>query len=130
MSKTDRRRLKSQEAIKNAVIELISEKNFDDITMHDISNRANVSRATIYSNYIDKFDLLDKLMEEHINELRELCEPAADLDYTDANVIWFEYIQSHYLFFRTMFASTGAPYFHTRFLELLKKEFKNEIIFH
>lgn len=53
--------------------ELMSEKKFDAITLKDISDRADVSRRTIYLHYEDKYDLLDKLIEEHINELRELA---------------------------------------------------------
>lgn len=49
----------------------MSEKNFDDITIQDIADRANVNRRTIYLHYLDKFDLLDKLIEEHIKELKE-----------------------------------------------------------
>jgi AcrR family transcriptional regulator len=129
MSKVDKRILKSQEAIKKAVIELMSEKNFDDITIQDISDRANVSRGTIYLHYMDKFDLLDKLIETHINELRELCRSAAEaeMDYIDANLIWFEYFESNYQFFSTMLASKGAPYFRSRFLEFVIEEFKNEL---
>ncbi|WP_420832529.1 TetR/AcrR family transcriptional regulator [Paenibacillus periandrae] len=41
----------------------MSEKNFDQITIQDISDRANVSRRTVYLRYMDKFDLLDKLIE-------------------------------------------------------------------
>lgn len=70
MAKVDRRILKTQVALKNAVIELMSEKNFDDISIQDLSDRANVSRGTIYLHYLDKFDLLDKLIEEHIDVLR------------------------------------------------------------
>jgi AcrR family transcriptional regulator len=127
MSKVDRRILKSQEAIKKAVIELMSEKNFDDITIQDISDRANVSRGTIYLHYLDKFDLLDKLIEEHINEMRELCESAAEMDFINANRIWFAYLESNYLFFSTMLASKGAPSFRSQFLEFLVEEFKDEV---
>jgi AcrR family transcriptional regulator len=127
MSKVDRRILKSQEAIKKALIELMSEKNFDDITIQDISDKANVSRGTIYLHYVDKFDLLDKLIEEHINELRELCESASEMDFKDANLIWFEYLESNYLFFSTMLASKGAPYFRSQFIEFLIEEFKDEV---
>jgi AcrR family transcriptional regulator len=104
MSKVDRRILKSQEAIKKAFIELMSEKNFDDITIQDISDRANVSRRTIYLHYMDKYDLLDKLIEEHINELREICESTSETDSRDGSVSWFEYFERNYLFFSTMLA--------------------------
>lgn len=127
MTKVDRRILKSQEAIKKAVIELMSEKNFDDITIQDISDKANVSRGTIYLHYLDKFDLLDKLIEEHIKKMREICESASELDFKEANLPWFEYLESHYLFFSTMLASKGAPSFRSQFHEFLIEEFKDEV---
>jgi AcrR family transcriptional regulator len=126
-NKVDRRILKTQEALRKAVIELMSEKNFDDITIQDISDRANVSRGTIYLHYVDKFDLLDKLMETHINELRVICESGSDLDYTDANLPWFEYLAANHLFFSTMLASKGAPSFRSRFIEFLIQEFRDEV---
>ncbi|CAM4227417.1 hypothetical protein PAAL109150_16690 [Paenibacillus alkaliterrae] len=72
MAKVDRRILKSQESMKKAVIELMTEKNFDDITIQDIADRANINRGTIYLHYQDKFDLLDKLIETHINGKRQI----------------------------------------------------------
>ncbi|WP_405130801.1 TetR/AcrR family transcriptional regulator [Paenibacillus sp. FSL H8-0317] len=126
MSKVDRRIIKSQEAIKKALIELMIEKKIDQITIQEISDRANVSRRTIYLHYIDKFDLLDKLMEEHINELWKLCELAANNTvFYDTVLLWFEYFESHYLFFSTMLANQGGPFFHSRFLEFVLQELKN-----
>ena len=127
MSTMDRRVLKSQEAIKNALIELMLEKNFDQITLQDISNRANVGRRTIYHHYMDKYDLLDKLMEEHINKLRETSEWACEKEWVDATQIFFEYFESNYLFFSTMLASKGAPSFRSKFLEFLIEEFKDKV---
>jgi AcrR family transcriptional regulator len=127
MPKVDRRIAKSQEAIKKALIELMSEKNFDDITIQDISDRANVSRGTIYLHYLDKFDLLDKLIEEYIDEMGEICKSTSEMDFTEANLPWFEYLKSHYLFFSTMLASKGAPSFRRLFHKFLVEEFKDEL---
>ncbi|MDD9269499.1 TetR/AcrR family transcriptional regulator [Paenibacillus sp. GCM10023248] len=127
MSKVDRRIGKTQEAIKNAVIDLMSEKNFDEITIRDISDRANVSRGTIYLHYLDKYDLLDKLVESHINELREICIMGADLDYFSGSPLWTEYFERNYSFFSFMLASKGAPFFRTRFLDFLIEQFKQEV---
>lgn len=127
MSKVDRRIAKSQVAIKNAVTELLGEKSFDDITIQDIADRANVNRVTIYLHYTDKYDLLDKMIEEHIDNLRELCQSAADLTFQEGNYVWYEYFERHYLFFSTMLASKGAPYFRSRFLELVIEEFKADV---
>ena len=122
----NRRITKSQEAIKKAVIELMSEKNFDDITIQEIADKANVNRGTIYLHYMDKYDLLDKLIEEHLNELREICELASETDTIDQNVSWFEYFERHYLFFSAMLASKGAPFFRSRFLEFVIEDIKKE----
>ncbi|WNC12278.1 TetR/AcrR family transcriptional regulator [Brevibacillus brevis] len=127
MTKVDRRIQKTQEALRNAVIELMSDKNFDEITIQDISDKANVSRGTIYLHYMDKYDLLDKLIESHINQLREVCEVTADLEYIEATQIWTAYFEEHYSFFSLMLTSKGAPYFHKRFLNYLIEEVTKEV---
>jgi AcrR family transcriptional regulator len=127
MSKVDRRIAKSQDAIKNAVTELMSQKGFDDITIQEIADRADVNRGTIYLHYTDKYDLLDKMIEEHMDNLRELCESAAEMTFKEGNYVWYEYFERHYLFFSTMLASKGAPYFRSRFLDLVIEEFKAEV---
>jgi AcrR family transcriptional regulator len=127
MVKVDRRIAKSQVAIKNAVTELMSEKSFDDITIQDIADRADVNRGTIYLHYTDKYDLLDKMIEEHIENLRELCQSASDMTFQEGNYVWYEYFERNYLFFSTMLASKGAPYFRSRFLDLVIEEFKSEV---
>src|SRR3954452_7054250 len=105
----------------------ISFNERDVITMQDISDRANVGRRTIYDHYMDKFDLLDKLIEEHINELRKLCKSAAELSFAEGNLIWFEYFERNYSFFSTMLVSKGAPAFRTHFLKFVIEELEGEI---
>lgn len=127
MAKIDRRITKSQAAIKQAVIELMARKSFDDITIQDIADKANVSRGTIYLHYTDKYDLLDKLIQTHINELHDICSLAAEMDFESATLIWFEYFEKNYLFFSTMLASKGAPYFRHRLLDYILSETRKEL---
>lgn len=127
MSKVDRRIAKSQIAIKKAVTELMAEKSFDDITIQDIADRADVNRGTIYLHYTDKYDLLDKMIEEHIDNLRELCQSASEMTFQEGNYVWYEYFERNYLFFSTMLTSKGAPYFRSRFLDLVIEEFKADV---
>jgi len=131
LTKIDRRIVKTQEALKTAVIALMSEKNFDDITIQDIADRANVNRGTIYLHYQDKYDLLDKLIETHLNELGEMDKWACEMDWGDALVPYFEYFEQNFLFFSTMLASKdakGAPSsFRTRLLTSFMSGFKGEI---
>ncbi len=106
----------------------MDEKNFDDITIQDLSDRANVSRGTIYLHYMDKYDLLDKLIETHIEELRAICLSAAEMDFIDSTLLCTEYLDRNYSFFSTMLASKGgAPYFQNRYLNFLIEEFRIEV---
>ncbi|MDD9791829.1 MULTISPECIES: TetR/AcrR family transcriptional regulator [Priestia] len=127
MVKVDRRIVRTQEAIKKAFLELLSEKNFDSITIQNIADRANINRATVYLHYLDKFDLLDKIMEEHIENMSDFCESETDLDWIDSTVHCMEYLENNYLFFSTMLASEGARYFRNRFLQHNIEEFKKDV---
>lgn len=127
MAKRDRRVVKTQDAIKKAFLELMQEKKFDSITIQDISDRADINRATVYLHYLDKFDLLDKIMEEHINNMVNICESEAEMDWIESTVHCMEYLESHYLFFSTMLASEGDQYFRSRFVQHNIEEFKKDI---
>lgn len=127
MIKIDRRVARTQEAIKKAFLELLAEKNFDSITIQDISDKANINRSTVYLHYLDKIDLLDKIMEEHIKNMADLCELNPDMDWIEATVYCMEYLERNYLFFSTMLVSEGAPHFRRRFIQHNIKEFKKEV---
>lgn len=123
----DRRILKSQAAIKEAFIELMSTGNFDSITVQEISDRANIGRRTFYYHYLDKYDLLSKLIEEHINELRKICSSSVYANADTSNFVWFDYFEHNYHFFSIMLKNNGLFAFRTLFLEFVIEELKNMI---
>jgi AcrR family transcriptional regulator len=53
----DRRPLRTRESLKDALLALILEKPYDEITVQNILDRANVGRSAFYSHYRDKEDL-------------------------------------------------------------------------
>ena len=60
----DRRQRKTREAIFTALTELLSKKDFGQITVGEIIEQADVGRATFYAHFETKDDLLKKLCEE------------------------------------------------------------------
>ena len=60
----DRRQRKSREAIFNAFIWLLSKKNYNNITVGEIIEKADVGRATFYSHFETKDFLLKDLCQE------------------------------------------------------------------
>jgi AcrR family transcriptional regulator len=69
MNRGERITSKTKSAIKNALLELIREKNYPDITVGEITRRGNVGRSTLYKHYQSKADVLvdiHKDMFEHL----------------------------------------------------------------
>jgi AcrR family transcriptional regulator len=69
MNRGERIANKTKSAIKKALLELIQEKNYPDITVGDITGRGNVGRSTLYKHYQSKADVLvdiHKDMFEHL----------------------------------------------------------------
>ncbi|MGD0367757.1 MAG: TetR/AcrR family transcriptional regulator [Acidobacteriaceae bacterium] len=56
-AKTDRRILRTRDTLGGALVQLMHEKPFDDITVQEVLDRAGVSRTTFYTHYRDKDDL-------------------------------------------------------------------------
>jgi AcrR family transcriptional regulator len=56
--KTDRRSQRTQQILHEALMALMQDKRYDDITVQDIIDRANVGRSTFYAHYQDKEDLM------------------------------------------------------------------------
>ena len=60
----DRRQKKTREAIFNAFTELLSKKHYNQITVGEIIEKADVGRATFYAHFATKDFLLKELCEE------------------------------------------------------------------
>lgn len=68
----DRRILKTRSVIKESLTNLMKEKSFDKITIKDITEKANINRATFYLHYMDKYDLLEQSQDDILNEIKEV----------------------------------------------------------
>jgi len=72
----------TKECIESAVVLLMKEKAFAEITITDIVKRAGVSRTAYYRNYSSKEDILHSLVKEVVNNIvtsMSMYDPAKDL---------------------------------------------------
>ena len=66
---TDRRVQRTQKNIRNALISLLSEKELSQITVKELSDKADINRKTFYSYYSGIDDILDKIEDEIVEKL-------------------------------------------------------------
>src|SRR5207302_9188652 len=67
----DRRAQRTRRQLSGAINELIKEKRFDDITVQNVIDRADVGRSTFYSHFRDKEDLFAQQWEGMIDFLAQ-----------------------------------------------------------
>lgn len=69
---TDLRVVKTRRTIKNALIELIAEKELSDITISELSARAQINRKTFYRHYRTVPDVVTELENEILDRFSEI----------------------------------------------------------
>lgn len=88
MEKIDRRVRRTRRRLRDALIQLILEKGYDNVTIQEITDTADLSRATFYLHYKDKDELLAISLEEMFDELVESVKDLMlrrKLELTDDN---------------------------------------------
>lgn len=60
----DKRIRKTKHYLKQALIELLVDKPFEQITVTELCQKSDISRITFYAHYKDKFALVDEMFAE------------------------------------------------------------------
>src|SRR3954469_1365626 len=128
----DRRITRTRQVIYETFISLISEKEFTQISIKDIINQANISRSTFYAHYQDKYDLLDKTIQEKLSQLSELLLESksnymnyqSNIEIPDPYfVTFFEHLTMNKKFYHTMFTKMDSTEFLSKMYEVIRESF-------
>ena len=79
----DRRVIRTKKEIKETFISLLEEKNFEKISVRDLTERAGINRGTFYLHYLDKYDLLDKLEGELFAKIQAIIDELPFTNHPD-----------------------------------------------
>ena len=69
LEQTDRRSLRTRQLLMDALGKLLKKREFNDISIQEISDEANVGRATFYLHYPDKAALLQAMTAARFGEM-------------------------------------------------------------
>ena len=76
--KTDARVVRTRDRLGDALIALLLEKSFDDVTVQEVLDRAGVSRSTFYAHYKDKNDLFLSDIDQFLESIATLLARSGD----------------------------------------------------
>ena len=111
--KTDRRSQRTQRILHEALMALMQEERYDDITVQNIIDRADVGRSTFYAHYQDKEDLMTSGLM-HLMEVfsKMVSEPSTtgELHLLPTQEL-FEHVQENQNLFRGMVRGRGLELF-------------------
>ncbi|OLS40752.1 TetR/AcrR family transcriptional regulator [Bacillus sp. MRMR6] len=134
----DRRIIRSKKAMKAALLSLMTEKEFRDITVTDIVRMADINRGTFYKHYQTTEDILEEITDEVILDLIDsFREPYKNMEVfeltklTSTAIKIFDHVKRFAEFYSLMVRTNTLAGFQHRFCGIVKdvvlNDFKNEI---
>jgi AcrR family transcriptional regulator len=114
----DRRVQKTRKLLQDALVDLVSEKGFDSVTIQEILDRANVGRSTFYTHFQDKYELmhscfeeLGKLFEQHNAWLLESNKDHRDSQNFDFILNMFRFVGRNHRLFKALLGKQAIAIF-------------------
>ncbi|MCR4612032.1 MAG: TetR family transcriptional regulator C-terminal domain-containing protein [Lachnospiraceae bacterium] len=134
--KKDKRAIKTQRQIKEALAELLTKKELRNITVQEISDKADVHRVTFYKHYYDIFDLYDKMEQELLSDFGLMILKFQN-DYSEeVGKEFIEYIKENKIFFKMVFSPYNTGELLQKMTKIIEGSFRifqseqNEVKFH
>lgn len=118
-TKNNKRRRESVEKIEKVFIELLQERELKEITVSDICKLTKLNRSTFYANFLDIYDLADKLREKLEADFSEVFERDENREVSGAEKM-FTHIKENQLFYKTYF-KLGYDQRHNAFVYDIKR---------
>jgi AcrR family transcriptional regulator len=115
--RTDLRVRRTQKMLQEALVDLITERGFDSITVGDIAERAMVNRATFYRHYQDKYNLVEKIFEGALHNMTKDVGPPRlpqVIDFDNPSPRWvgfFNHFAENAKLYEAMLGRRGDPWF-------------------
>jgi AcrR family transcriptional regulator len=123
--KEDRRIQRTRQLLSTALLKLIEERGYDSLTVNDITEQANVGRATFYLHYQDKEQLLVESLEDMFSQLEDLIDPLSETlgeqHYSTATRLLFQHFGEHHRLYRSLLTEKGAAMVFPRLLEIVSQ---------
>lgn len=112
MTDQDRRVRRTRRTLHEALISLVLDKGYEQITVQDILDRADIGRSTFYAHYRDKEALLfasfDGVREQLQSEIDAMNSAGQPVDPARPAALLFEHAHRHQRVYRALCGKQGG----------------------
>lgn len=123
--KTDRRVIKTKHAIFKAFVELLNEKDINQITITDIAKRANINRKTFYNYYSDVNGVMEEIQNLVVGAFIKnigTVEFTNMADFlTEIFAKFTETVSYDLEFYNLLFKTNNRSYFIVKIVDILRE---------
>ena len=118
---TDRRVQRTRYALRDALISLLPERGWDDLSVQDICARANVGRSTFYMHFRSKEELLAGGLSDLRDALREQANAAREEGRGELPFVrgLIEHVHEQRKLFRALIGRRSGHVVQARFREMV-----------
>lgn len=103
-TKNNKRRRESVEKIEKTFIEFLQTQEIEEITVSQICKSAQINRSTFYANFVDIYDLTDKIREKLEADFAHLYDGKMPMNSEQSGALkMFRHIYENQLFYKTYF---------------------------
>jgi AcrR family transcriptional regulator len=129
--KDDRRIQRTRKLLRESMLQLILERGYDDVSIQDVTDKANLGRATFYLHYREKDDLLADVMRLQFEEFVSVAPPiispkTKSVDPKRVQQL-FDFAESRYDLFRIMSVGKGSMVASRYLRQAVRDSYKREI---
>jgi AcrR family transcriptional regulator len=131
----DRRVQRTRKLLRESLMELILEEGYDAISIQDITDKANLGRATFYLHFKDKdellLDVVDQFMADFLDQVPQFSQAQWRLEDIKAITKLFDFAADHYDLYRILIIGSGgitaSRQLHHTIAENIKTCIRNEM---
>lgn len=123
-TRQDRRVRRTRRLLKDSLISLMQEQEFKNISVKDITDRADLNRGTFYLHYSDIYSLLHEIEEEMLQDFQSMIDHYAQAENPDGSLLGIltpvvSYISENRLLCQIMFENNASIDFTDKFHRLI-----------
>lgn len=128
MNVKDKRVKRTKKILKHFFVELLNEKSIRNITVSELAERADISRAAFYSHYEDIYDLYNEIENELLEEMSALMTIDSTRSYVEVYKALIDYIYDNPAVCKVFMGRNSDSTFREKLIDVFEEKTMQQVL--